>query len=504
MSHDLVVAVPLIAAILLHVVTYGYWAARGIGFNSQDFWTKVAVVGGLGYPLLGGEMFLLGHVNGLHRGVIYCSTAIVAVAFLLAWRKWVSYFQEFKDNLRGLFVESPVIAISVIAMVCVMLFSATRPSMIQFDDDYHYGAPLLWAARGQWAHSPFRMMDAAAMMEMLYTIGAIFKCSTAGHWVHVSLVLFMFAALAGIAKATGGNRPAYIAAVIACPILAYEASAMVSDLAVAAFCIIAFAALFQGSRGLGKNGGPSNQTVLAAGLIFVGAFSAKNLGSLPAFVGALAYAASPRLDWKAIFRTDFKGTLVRVALMVVPAVLVIGIWIVHCYYLSGHLWDSRGLMFVSDPNDWRWTTGSAVGRIPRLVDWLMIPFVPFYVSIFGSKEPYGGRTGLLLTVFVWVGISALKSLTREQRLHARWMLGAGLFYYLLLAPIIVKTRLLMFSWAAMSALVAIAYKALEKRTESRLARVGIIVFTLLLWIGLLDGAHHLLFGLILPIPTANR
>ena len=506
MSPDLPVAVPLILVVLLHVLTLGYWAARAIGFRSEDFWTKVAVVGGLGYTLLGAEMFVLGHLGGLQRTPIIVSAVVMGAGFALARRRWTGYLREFCRQLRDLGLENPVMLGSVAVFVCFMFFSGTRPSMLREglhfpDDDYHFGAPLIWASLGRWEHSPFRMMDAAAMMEMLYTIGAIFHSPTAGHWTQALLVVFMLPALAGIAKATGGNRPAYLAAVLAIPVVGSQAASMGSDVPVVAFCIMAFAAMFQGDRGKTAGSDLSIQTALTAGALFAGAFSSKNLGSLPALAAALVYAISPTFDRRALAGPELKRSLARVSLIVFPVVLVISAWAAHCYFLSGHLWDSREMVFTTDPNDWRWTSGAAVGHIPCPIDWLMIPVLPFYFSIFGQREPYGGRTGLLLAAFVWVGIAALKSLKRDQRLHAVWMIGSGLFYYLVLSPVIVKTRFLAFSWTAMSALAAVGYNALQRQSKRPLCRFGIALFTLLVWIGMLDGVRKMMLGLILLLPT---
>ena len=43
-------------------------------------------------------------------------------------------------------------------------------------------------------------------------------------------------------------------------------------------------------------------------------------------------------------------------------------------------------------------SGAAAGRIPNLFDILLLPVNPFITGIIGQHEPYGGRTGLAMSV----------------------------------------------------------------------------------------------------------
>ena len=164
------------------------------------------------------------------------------------------------------------------------------------------------------------------------------------------------------------------------------------------------------------------QTLTAAGIILAGAVSSKSIilaGTLAIgiYVVAEAFRTSKARGWPTIAvlidGADCKSGGRRTAPLDGA----------HVFPDRQDLGQQRPV-HGPRPADPMWTLGWAAGRIPSLRDILMLPVVPFYATLWGQREPYGGRIGLLTVIFLLIGIAAVRKLPAPQRRTAYWLLPA--------------------------------------------------------------------------------
>jgi hypothetical protein len=230
--------------------------------------------------------------------------------------------------------------------------------------------------------------------------------------------------------------------------------------------------------------------LFAAGICFAGAISVKP------FLGVALVLAMAVVAWDT-HRSDSgrrwicKPMLGKLLLLGGVSALVVVAWPLHTWSLIGRAWDPNGIVIVSDARDWEWQTGYAAARIPTPGDIAKIPLLPFIAAFAGAHEPYGGRVDPLLV------LAPLAILLRTG-IFKPWhwkVIGRLIFfaagYFLILAPMLVKTRFHSFSLACMAALGAVGYTAMKNRAGGNLS-LWLAAFYLLALFGMADSVHDLL------------
>ncbi|HZP82303.1 MAG TPA: hypothetical protein VFB21_11745 [Chthonomonadaceae bacterium] len=483
----------VIGLILIHIACLGYWGVTLLRYASRLPACQVATLAGLGFTLFGLEMGLLGHLAALTRPVLLLSGLIMAVGLLRPVSQRRALLAAFPRRLLAILREDRLLAFScVIFLLCIFL-AGMRPPQARDEIEYHWAAPLFWAQAGRWETSPFRLTNGPALLEMIYTFSAVFSSPAAAHWTHSLLLLVLLLGAASLAQAIGGSRLAAIAACLSIPVLTGQASIAYNDVGAAALIVCAYAALLcprrnQEGRVTARWAGPA-----AAGLLLAGALSIKPLTAAALPVACCLAAFPPGERQRAPISASVRAALV----LLLPAALFLGFWFWHTRTLTGKIWDNSGVHLARTPADPMWRSGAAAGRIPSLRDMAVLPFVPILSSIFGQREPYGGRTGLLLLVYTPLGLAALRHRTDAERQRAHWLIAAAVVYFLLLGPVAIKTRFHLFVWTACACLAAVAYQDLLRNRASAVSRIGLGGFYLCLWIGMADAGRKLLGAFLL-------
>lgn len=240
-----------------------------------------------------------------------------------------------------------------------------------------------------------------------------------------------------------------------------------------------YCALFCGSQdGFGL---PSRGSKMAALLLFLGSGSIKPLTLVGTLVAAI-YCKQSRKP----------KSLATIALYLLPFVLLLGLWSLHSYHLTGQFfgYDKGSIELVRSESDPGWVTGTAAGRIPKLKDFVVLPTVPLVTGIIGQREPYGGRTGLIIVPFCAIAIFNLRRLSQVSRKNVIWLLIAALTYFFLLGPVFIKTRFHIFVWTLLMCVASAGY-ALTREWSPKLRRITTVTYCLLVLLGMLDSARYL-------------
>ncbi len=479
---EILLAVGVFGAILLHVAVLGSLAWRMLGVRGLDAWGRLAVRGALGYTLLGLELFAAGHVGLLSRAFILTSCGVVGGVGAILWARAGADDGLDLEGLReGFKGERLLTWVCVVVFVMVLVAGIRRPFMTD-ELEYQWAAPKLWAESGRWIASPYRLTNGPALAQMVYTVAALFDTPTAAHWTHTLMLAILLAGGASLARGVGGMAVATMAACLACPAIANEAPISYNDISLAALLLAAYVALRPAGDERQAPGG-----VVAAGVLLAGAFSVKPLAlaALP-FAAITVYARAP---------SGVASRVRRLSYLLIPIIIAALAWSWHTHYLTGQHWDRSGQYFAHSAVDPMWTSGAAAGRVPNIAACLKLPFVPIYASVFGQREPYGARLGLVMLVFVPLGvISLFGSWPDDRRRIGLWLLCAACAYYLILGPVAIKTRFHMFVWVVLFGLAGGFYARSCTRAD-KMSRALRALYKVLVIVGALDVAHVVLKGL---------
>ena len=488
---DLPVAIFVFSLILLHVFVMGFWAIRGVGIRAINVWSRIALHGAAGLALLGLEMFALGYVQGWNRPVLCVSGLIMLVGLRATRHSLPDSFSTFRAELRSLFLSNRILFVFCVLMLLILLIGSLIPPVSADEVQYHWAAPLYWARAGGWVASPYRLMNGPALMHLLYSVAAIFSSSTAAHWTHALCLLLLACGCAGLAEACFGRPIAAFAGILSCPVLVVQSSVAYTDTGGAMFCVAAYVALLCGGENLEEI---SSRSALFCGLLVAATFSVKSflLAALPAALVLLLLQV-----WRSAPKAErLQLAIKQASLILLPALAAAALWMAHTYALSGKLTDSRNVYFLHHRvYDSSHPPGGEVGRIPDLRDLATLPFVPIFTSVLGQKEPWGGRTGLLIVPFAPVGIFALRRLSRQPRIRAAWILAGAISSFFLLGLITEKTRYHAFVWSMLLAIAAVGYGYLQDYASPKVARLSASAFVLLSGLGMADAAHVVLRGI---------
>ena len=220
-------------------------------------------------------------------------------------------------------------------------FATLVPPSRRDEVDYHWPAPLEWAANGGWSDSSFRHVDAFPFMEVVYTAAATQGSYVEAHLLHFGLFLTLGFAVAGVANTMGVRGTGVTAAAaLAMPVVWDSAYVAYNDTPVAAFSMLAVGVVIASPRAsLGAVG-------VAAGLIVV-ATSIKPTGVAAVGVVALVIlmrylfgdgtTQSVRDSPGYTKRGPFSQVVAQWLILAVPSILALAFWSARQYLYTGNL-----------------------------------------------------------------------------------------------------------------------------------------------------------------------
>jgi hypothetical protein len=172
--------------------------------------------------------------------------------------------------------------------------------------------------------------------------------------------------------------------------------------------------------------------------------------------------------------------------MVLPMVVVGAIWALHSLITIHQLFPSSGYSIATVQQN-----PQAAGRIPSLIDIVLMPVLWIVVTVLGNQQPYGNRIGILVLLalpaaaFLWRSTSSA-----GRRKATSLMIPAAL--YLVFDVVVARTRFNLYAWLILplGALVPVAERV---RQSSRFARWTNYALTLCLLEGMADALRQLYF-----------
>ena len=344
-----------------------------------------------------------------------------------------------------------VLATGAIAVATVAIADIRWPYSGD-EKDYKWTAPLAWAHAHHFVRLPFRLSNGFNLAEYLSVPSATLHVLVVARFGEAALLIGLGLSAAALASLIGvgpdGTRWVGVA-LISMPIALLSAKQVGSDLAAAAFFVSAALAYLslQGRPRLLLYGALTAAAALAK-VILAPAALAMTIVNVVVFDGARGRVHSGRVA------LNCTGT---------AAALLAGF--THTFILTGHFVANnvRSLYPSGSP---MLAAGAAAGRIPSLVDLVLVPVVPFLTGVIRQREPYGGRTGLPLLIGLPV-VVALAVSSRSIPKGVLTMLVLGAATYVVLAPVFIKTRFLLMVWAFFMIASAWAVEELVRRDDRR-------------------------------------
>ena len=175
----------------------------------------------------------------------------------------------------------------------------------------------------------------------------------------------------------------------------------------------------------------------AAGVLIAGAVSVKPLLVVmaPAVPFIVLYARHQRAESAVSVRS-----LRSLVPLGVPTLAASIGWFGYTRAFTGTWFQSSGVVvsvFGDDPSN-----GLATFRVPALMELIVAPFLPVITGILGQREPFGGRTGLVLTLFIPVTLVSVFLMSSQDRRQIGRLAVPAAVTYLLAAILVVRTRFL--------------------------------------------------------------
>ncbi len=438
---------------------------------------------GLGITGYGAVVLLVGSIHLLRTGPVVAVT--VAAALLLVWvgRDVVATARGLAQGLTAAFRREWFVLLPVLLLLAVALLAGFRPPEATDEIAYHWPAPELWARVGAWIVSPYRFTNSFDLAEILYTPAAVFRSSTAAHWTDTGTLVLLALGAAALARRFGGLAALTAAAVITIPAAADESWWAYNDVFAASLVMAACVAVTSPSG----RAPVRSRAYWTGGILIGGAISVKPIMLLLAPLPVvLALNAERRRSgrWSV---PDQLATLVPLA---VPSAVASAGWLAYSRSVTGRWFQSTGLVvarFGHDP-----TNGLATIRIPTFVEAIVMPLLPMATGVIGQREPYGGRSGLVLVLFIPVMVvTAVRMNGHDRREFGRLALPV-LIAYLLAGLLIVRTRFLLVDYAAALAAASCALVCWQRRSPARWGPILHWSFRALIVLGVLDVVRHAL------------
>lgn len=413
--------------------------------------TRIAMIGASGLTFVGVVTLLAGHLQLLGPWLPYGLAGAGVLLGLLGRAELVTSTVRGWRGMSAQFRTHPIPLAAISLALAVAAVTTLAPPSRRDEIEYHWPAPLDWAANGGWTDSPFRHVDGFPFMEILYTAAATQGSYVAAHLLHFGSFLVLGFAVAGVASSMGVRGTGVTAAAaLAMPVVWDSSYAAYNDTPVAAFGVVAVGVVLASPR-------TSLAAVTVAGVLIAVATSIKPTGIAAAGIVGLIILmryvtrdrsmptqSAPDSDEtqgaEGSGRGRFTRVLVQWLILVAPSLLAIAFWSVRQYFYTGNLVDP-GVLAEPDEN--------TRSRLPDSVDRLVAPFLPFIGGVIGAGEPWGGRTGVVIQLFLVPALVYV--IWRRGAVLRRFllMIVPAWVHWLVLGLVTVRTRFHVVSWALM-------------------------------------------------------
>lgn len=416
---------------------------RALGLPTS---TRAALVPLSGLTAVGTATLALGHLGLLGPWLPFGLAAGGAVAAFLGRRSGASLLQDVTVGLGAQARRFPVPVWATGGAFALAVTATLAPPFRTDEVEYHWPAAVAWAQAGGWNDSPYRHVDGFPFMEVVYTAAATQGSFVAAHLLHLTTLVALGLAAGGVARALGLTGTAAVGtAAMAMSVVWDGAYVAYNDTAVGAFGAAAVAVVL-GARAT------RSSLWSAAGLLVV-AISIKP--SAVAAVGALCLVL---VLLRPLGRTYGPRGLREVVgswlVLAVPAVLTLGFWSVRQWAFTGHLVDP---VATAPPDE------IALTMLPTPAEQALAPLMPFVSGVLGAPEPWGGRTSLVVQVFLIPAL--IYVIWRRGEALRRFTLVAvpAWAHWVVLGLVIVRTRFHILSWVLLVVAVRIAVEDASQR-----------------------------------------
>lgn len=222
-----------------------------------------------------------------------------------------------------------------------------------------------------------------------------------------------------------------------------------------------------------------------AGMLLAGAISVKPIMIL---LAPLPVLLSMQAERRRSGQWSVRDQARALAPMAIPGAAASVGWMAYSEAVTGRWFQSTGFVvskFGNDP-----THGLATIRLPTLPELVVMPFLPVVTGVIGQREPFGGRTGLVLVVFIPVMVITVIVMDRDDRLALARLAVPVLASYLIAGIVIVRTRFLLVDYAAAVAAATCTVAWWNRRSPAGWGPVLHWSFRVLVLLGLLDTVRH--------------
>jgi hypothetical protein len=439
--------------------------------------TRIAMIGASGLAFIGFATLLVGHLRLLGPWLPYALASAGIVLGILGRAELAEVVPRGWRAIVGQFRTHPLpLAAVSLGLAAAAVLTIVPPSR-RDEVDYHWPAPLDWAASGGWTDSPFRHVDAFPFMEVIYTSAATQASYVAAHLLHFGAFLTLGFAVAGLAatmriRGTGVTA----AAVLVMPVVWDSSYTAYNDTPVAAFSVLAVAIVLASAPvSLGAVG-------VAAGLLGVATsikptgIAAVGLVGLVILMRYLFARSSRSTPEPAETRPSFGRLLAQLAILAAPAVFALVFWSVRQYLFTGNLLDPA---VTAEPDEFART------MLPNQLEQLLAPLLPFVGGVIGAFEPWGGRLGLVIQLFLVPAIVYVIWRRGDVLRRFALMVVPAWAHWIVLGLAIVRTRFHVVSWAMFVVGLRIAAEdAMERHPRTKIWIE--IAWTACILLGLVD------------------
>ena len=410
--------------------------------------TALSLALAIGLIYVGVTTLLLGHLGLLAWWLPFAQLALAGVLLAASWRKSADLV---RDVLRGVTrqLRTHPLLVGVVLLGLVMAAVATlAPPTLTDEVQYHWPAPLAWAESGQWNASPYRHVNGFAFMEIIYTAAATQQSYVAAHALHLLTLPALGAAAGGIAQSLGlRGRAQVVAGALAMSVVWNSSYAAYNDLPVGALATAAVAVVLAQPE--------SRRHVWVSAGLLAAAISVKpTAAAAVGLVGLLLFAHSSG-SWRA--RLRWRGPLLRSwAILAGVAAVTIAFWTLRRHAFTGQ-WSDPDMVIGVNPEL------AEAHQLPSAAEQLLAPIMPLFTGVVGAQEPWGGRTSLLVQIFLIPAIVyVLWARGRVLRSFANVTIPAWLHWFIL-GFVGVRTRFHIVVWVLSVVAIRIAVEDAAQR-----------------------------------------
>lgn len=392
--------------------------------------TRGALIPLAGLSIVGIGTLIVGHIGLLGPWLPFALSALGSVCLWISRRGVVSLIKALTQAVVAQARQFPVPVIATFVALLVAVLAAAAPPTRTDEVEYHWPAAVAWAQAGGWNDSPFRHVDGFPFMEVIYTAAATQGSYVAAHLLNLTTLVALGFATAGVARALGVHGSGAVAtAAMAMPVVWDGAYAAYNDTAVGAFGVGALAVVLGGRCSRGS-------LWTASALLAIG-ISVKPSAVAAVGVVGLVLLLMMLMKESSRLRT-VKDMLKGWLILATPAALALVFWSARQRLYTGYWIDP----VASAPPD-----EIALTMLPTPLEQAFAPLVPFVSGVIGAIEPWGGRTSLVVQVFLIPALVFV--LWRRGGVLRRFTITAlpAWAHWLVLGLAIVRTRFHVVTWA---------------------------------------------------------